>query len=89
MHGTEFTLSVRNALRQIPAGETRSYSDIASAVGRPSAVRAVARANGANPIALVVPCHRVIGMDGVRCADGRPFERSLPVSKPSALPFHL
>lgn len=64
MHGTEFTLSVWNALRQIPAGETRSYSDIARAVGRSSAVRAVARANGANPIALVVPCHRVIGMDG-------------------------
>lgn len=64
MHGSDFTLSVWNTLRQIPAGETRSYSDIARAIGRPSAVRAVARANGANPIALVVPCHRVIGMDG-------------------------
>ena len=64
LHGSEFTLSVWTELRQIPAGETRSYSDIASAIGRPSAVRAVARANGANPIALVVPCHRVVGMDG-------------------------
>lgn len=63
-HGSAFTCSVWDALRRIPPGETRSYSDIAAAIGRPTATRAVARANGANPIALVIPCHRVIGADG-------------------------
>lgn len=62
--GSAFTQQVWDALREIPAGETRSYSDIARQVGRPSAVRAVARANGANQIALMIPCHRVIGADG-------------------------
>jgi AraC family transcriptional regulator, regulatory protein of adaptative response / methylated-DNA-[protein]-cysteine methyltransferase len=64
LRGSAFTKSVWAALRQIPVGQTRSYSEIAAAIGRPSAVRAVARANGANPIAIVVPCHRVIGADG-------------------------
>ncbi|NDV87961.1 methylated-DNA--[protein]-cysteine S-methyltransferase [Aurantimonas aggregata] len=59
-----FTQQVWDALREIPAGETRSYGDIARRIGRPSATRAVARANGANQIALVIPCHRVIGSDG-------------------------
>lgn len=59
-----FTQQVWDALRQIPAGETRSYSDIARLIGRPTATRAVARANGANQIALMIPCHRVIGADG-------------------------
>lgn len=63
-HGSDFSGSVWDALRQIPAGQTRSYSNIAASIGRPSAVRAVARANGANQIALVIPCHRVIGADG-------------------------
>ncbi|GAA6209325.1 trifunctional transcriptional activator/DNA repair protein Ada/methylated-DNA--[protein]-cysteine S-methyltransferase [Cognatishimia sp. WU-CL00825] len=63
-HGTEFTKDLWQALCQIPAGETRSYSDMARAIGRPASVRAVARANGANQIALIVPCHRVIGADG-------------------------
>ena len=63
-HGSEFTKSVWRALVDIPAGQTRSYSMIANQIGRPSAVRAVARANGANQIALLVPCHRVIGADG-------------------------
>lgn len=62
--GSAFTKQVWNALRTIPAGETRSYSDIARQIGRPTAVRAVARANGANQIALMIPCHRVIGADG-------------------------
>ncbi len=62
--GTPFTQEVWRALREIPAGETRSYSDVARAIGRPEAVRAVARANGANPIAVVIPCHRVLGADG-------------------------
>ena len=62
--GSDFTRGVWRALREIPFGETRSYGDIARVVGRPTATRAVARANGANQIAIVVPCHRVIGADG-------------------------
>ena len=61
---TAFQASVWRALRQIPAGETRTYSDIAVAIGHPSATRAVASAIGANPVAVVVPCHRVIRKDG-------------------------
>jgi methylated-DNA-[protein]-cysteine S-methyltransferase len=61
MHGTAFQTSVWQALTQIPYGQTRSYSDIAGAVGSPAAVRAVGTANGANPVPIVVPCHRVIG----------------------------
>ncbi len=63
-HGSAFTQQVWHALQAIPAGQTRSYSEVASQIGRPTATRAVARANGANQIALVVPCHRVIGADG-------------------------
>jgi AraC family transcriptional regulator of adaptative response/methylated-DNA-[protein]-cysteine methyltransferase len=55
---------VWDALRDIPVGRTRSYAEIAAAIGAPSAVRAVARANGENSLALVIPCHRVIGADG-------------------------
>ena len=61
--GTAFQLAVWDALRTIPYGATASYGDIARSVGRPSAVRAVGQANGRNPIAIVVPCHRVIGSD--------------------------
>ncbi|MDO5604920.1 MAG: trifunctional transcriptional activator/DNA repair protein Ada/methylated-DNA--[protein]-cysteine S-methyltransferase [Paracoccus sp. (in: a-proteobacteria)] len=63
-HGTEFQNRVWDALRVIPAGETRSYGDLARALGQPSAVRAVAGANAANGIAIIIPCHRVIGTDG-------------------------
>ncbi|WP_417808209.1 bifunctional transcriptional activator/DNA repair enzyme AdaA [Thioclava sp.] len=63
-HGSAFARDVWDALRTIPAGQTRSYAQIAQAIARPSATRAVARANGANQIALMVPCHRVIGADG-------------------------
>lgn len=62
--GTPFQQSVWDTLRTIPAGKTRSYAQIAAQLGRPSAVRAVARANGMNRIALLIPCHRVIGSDG-------------------------
>ncbi len=62
--GSDFTRTVWAALQDIPPGETRSYGAIARIVGRPTASRAVARANGANQIAIVVPCHRVIGADG-------------------------
>lgn len=64
LHGSAFTRDVWRELLTIPPGETRSYSELARALGRPEAVRAVARANGANQLALVVPCHRVIGADG-------------------------
>lgn len=64
LHGTPFTKTVWDYLQTIPAGQTRSYSQMADAIGRPSAVRAVARANGANQISIVIPCHRVIGADG-------------------------
>ncbi len=63
-HGTEFQRSVWAALLTIPAGETRSYAQIAMQIGRPSACRAVGAANGRNPISIVAPCHRVIGTDG-------------------------
>lgn len=59
--GTEFQKSVWAALRDIPPGETISYLELATRIGRPTAVRAVGLANGANPISVVVPCHRVIG----------------------------
>lgn len=62
--GTPFQLQVWRALCTIPTGETLSYAGLAARIGRPSAVRAVGLANGANPISLVVPCHRVIGADG-------------------------
>lgn len=62
--GTVFQRSVWAALRAIPAGETRSYGQLAAAVGSPKAVRAAGLANGQNPIAVIVPCHRVIGANG-------------------------
>lgn len=62
--GSEFAQGVWAALQQIPAGETRSYGAMARHLGQPTATRAVARANGANQIAIIVPCHRVIGADG-------------------------
>jgi methylated-DNA-[protein]-cysteine S-methyltransferase len=62
--GTPFQLKVWETLCTIPAGETLSYAGLAERIGKPSAVRAVGLANGANPISLVVPCHRVIGANG-------------------------
>ena len=64
LHGTAFEQEVWQALLQIPAGETQSYSQIARVLARPSASRAVARANGSNQLAIVVPCHRVLAADG-------------------------
>ncbi|KKB35397.1 Methylated-DNA--protein-cysteine methyltransferase [Bacillus thermotolerans] len=62
--GTPFQLDVWNALREIPYGQTWTYSDIADRINRPSAVRAVGTAIGANPLLITVPCHRVIGKNG-------------------------
>ena len=64
MRGSEFQLRVWALLREIPYGETRSYGDIARALGDPALAREVGAANARNPIAIVVPCHRVIGSDG-------------------------
>lgn len=62
--GTDFQRSVWQALRAIPAGETRTYGQLAAAIGSPKAVRAAGLANGQNPVAVIVPCHRVIGANG-------------------------
>jgi methylated-DNA-[protein]-cysteine S-methyltransferase len=62
--GTPFQRAVWTALRTIPYGATASYADIARSIGQPSAVRAVGAANGRNPIAILIPCHRVVGSDG-------------------------
>jgi methylated-DNA-[protein]-cysteine S-methyltransferase len=59
--GTEFQRTVWSALRAIPAGSTRTYGQLAASIGRPAATRAVGLANGRNPVAIVIPCHRVIG----------------------------
>jgi methylated-DNA-[protein]-cysteine S-methyltransferase len=77
--GTEFQLSVWRELETIPFGEIRSYSQIAVAIGRPKAVRAVGAANGANPLPIVVPCHRVIGSSGklVGYGGGLPLKHRL------------
>jgi O-6-methylguanine DNA methyltransferase len=64
LQGTEFQMKVWREVRTIPYGTTRSYRDIAERVGHPKAYRAVGTANGANPIPIIVPCHRVIGQDG-------------------------
>ena len=77
--GTEFQKDVWSALCEIPYGETRSYAQIAQAVGRPIATRAVGAANGANPIPIIVPCHRVIGSNGTLTGfgGGLPTKRKL------------
>lgn len=73
--GTAFQREVWAALRQIPAGETLGYGRLAAMIGRPQASRAVGAANGANPIAIVVPCHRVIGANAALTGYGGGLER--------------
>lgn len=77
--GTAFQEAVWRELRKIPAGETRSYADIAAAVGKPKAVRAAGSANGANNVAVLIPCHRVVRSDGTLggYAYGLPIKREL------------
>ena len=73
LQGTEFQREVWSQLLAIPAGSTRSYLDVAQAINRPKATRAVAQACGANPVAVVVPCHRVVMSDGsIGGYSGRP-----------------
>ena len=77
--GTPFQRAVWDALLDIPYGETRTYGEIARAIGRPTAVRAVGLANGRNPLPIVVPCHRVIGASGklVGYGGGLPVKQAL------------
>ena len=63
-HGTPFQQAVWQALQDIPYGRTISYGELAERIGRPRSIRAVGTANGANPISIIIPCHRVIGRDG-------------------------
>jgi O-6-methylguanine DNA methyltransferase len=70
LRGTDFQVACWRALLAIPYGETRTYADIARAVGRPQGFRAVGMANNRNPVAIVVPCHRVIASDGTLCGYG-------------------
>jgi O-6-methylguanine DNA methyltransferase len=70
LRGTEFQLACWRALLEIPYGETRSYRDIAQAIGHPHAYRAVGMSNNRNPVAIVVPCHRVIASSGSLCGYG-------------------
>ena len=75
MRGADFELRVWAALRTIPRGATTSYSEIARRIGSPAASRAVGMANGANPIAIIVPCHRVIGANGTLTGYGGGLDR--------------
>lgn len=73
--GTPFQCEVWRALREIPCGESISYARLAERIGRPKAVRAVGFANGSNPIAIIVPCHRVVGANGSLTGYGGGIER--------------
>ncbi len=92
--GTPFQLEVWNALQTIPYGETRSYKQQAEAIGRPMAVRAVARTNGANRISIIIPCHRVIGSDGTLTGYGgglwrKQYLLDLEAGKSPSLPLNI
>ncbi|MCU1328468.1 MAG: O-6-methylguanine methyltransferase [Bryobacterales bacterium] len=75
MEGSEFQIEVWQALRKIPYGETRSYRDIARAVNRPKGFQAIGQANTRNPLPIIVPCHRVIAVDGGMGGYGGGLER--------------
>ncbi|MFD0311568.1 methylated-DNA--[protein]-cysteine S-methyltransferase [Streptomyces sp. NPDC127119] len=75
LHGTPFQRSVWAELRRIPYGETRSYGQLADALGNPNASRAVGLANGKNPLGIIVPCHRVVGADGSLTGYGGGLQR--------------
>jgi methylated-DNA-[protein]-cysteine S-methyltransferase len=79
LEGTEFQKKVWTALQAIPYGETISYKELAERIGKPGAVRAVGAANGANPIPIIIPCHRVLGNDGslTGFGGGLPLKRKL------------
>lgn len=74
-HGTAFQRSVWQAVYEVPWGETCTYRTIAESIGKPAAVRAVGAANGANPLSIIVPCHRLVGSDGALRGYGGGLER--------------
>jgi AraC family transcriptional regulator of adaptative response/methylated-DNA-[protein]-cysteine methyltransferase len=87
LQGTDFQREVWNQLLAIPAGSTRSYLDVAQAINRPKATRAVAQACGANPVAVVVPCHRVVMNDGsIGGYSGLPGVKKALLTAEGALP---
>jgi methylated-DNA-[protein]-cysteine S-methyltransferase len=75
MNGTPFQREVWAALRRVKAGETTSYAEIARRIGRAAAVRAVGAANGANPVSIIVPCHRIVGTNGTLTGYGGGLDR--------------
>lgn len=90
--GTEFEQTVWKVLQTIPYGETRSYGDVARQTGRPSACRAVGHANNRNPIGIIIPCHRVIGVNGklTGYAGGLPIKQYLlELERGTVAPFML
>ena len=95
LRGTDFQLACWNALLEIPYGETRSYRDIAEAIGHPQAFRAVGMSNNRNPVAIIVPCHRVIASSGSLCGygGGLDIKRKLldleRAGVPACLPFGI
>ena len=91
LRGTPFQIEVWRALQRIPYGETRTYAAIAREIGRPAATRAVGAANGANPIPIIVPCHRVIGSNGSLTGFGGGIDvkrRLLALESGARLPLH-
>lgn len=88
LRGTAFQVAVWEELYRIPYGQTRTYAQIAANIGRPQAVRAVGAANGANPVAVIVPCHRVIGSNGTLTGygGGLPMKHYLLALEGVALP---
>jgi methylated-DNA-[protein]-cysteine S-methyltransferase len=74
-NGTAFQHAVWTALTQIPAGQTITYSELARRAGRPAAIRAAGHANGSNPLSIVAPCHRVVGLNGTLTGYGGGIER--------------
>jgi len=89
LRGTEFQLACWSALLEIPYGETRSYRDIAQAIGHPHAYRAVGMSNNRNPIAIVVPCHRVIASSGSLCGYGGGLDIKRKLLELEQGSFHL
>ncbi|MEZ6127715.1 MAG: methylated-DNA--[protein]-cysteine S-methyltransferase [Planctomycetaceae bacterium] len=79
--GTDFQRRVWSALRDVPFGETVSYGQIAQAIGRPTASRAVGMANGRNPVSIIVPCHRIIGSNGQLVGYGGGLDRKIRLLK--------
>lgn len=89
LQGTAFQRAVWQALTEIPSGRTCSYLDIARRIGQPAAVRAVGAANGANPVAIVVPCHRVIGADGTLTGYAAGVERKAALLRHESMQAEL